>query len=78
MQQSNNDLTKKIIQYFDKQMNPEDEKEFLEQIKNNPAGNSTFMKEMHIREKLKANVHRPGRTDHLANQIKEQIRKYPR
>ena len=78
MQRFNDDLTKKIILYFDKQMNPEDEKEFLKQIKNNPAGNTAFMKEMHIREKLKANVHRPGRTAHLANQIKEQIRKYPR
>ena len=73
----NNELTKKIMQYFDHQLNPEDEKEFLQQIKNNPAGHSAFMKELHIREKLKANIHRTTRTHALTAQIKDRIKKYP-
>lgn len=73
----NNELGKKINQYFDHEMNPEDEKEFLLQIENNPAGHSTFMKEKHIREKLKANIHRPARTHALQEQIKDRIKKYP-
>ncbi len=73
----NDELSKKIVQYFDHQLNPEDEKEFLLQIKNNPAGNTAFMKEKHIREKLKANVHRSSHTHALGAQIMDRIKKYP-
>jgi galactitol-specific phosphotransferase system IIB component len=72
-----NDLAKKIMQYFDRQLNPDDEKEFLTQIKKNPEGHDAFMKEKHIREKLKKNVLRPSGTPALRAQIKEQIKKYP-
>jgi len=33
-----NDLNKRIAQFFDHQMNQEDELEFLKQIQSNPAG----------------------------------------
>ena len=72
-----NELTKKIMQYFDQQLNPEDEKEFLSQIIQNPIMHSNFMKEKHIREKLKANIHRPARTHEVKALIKDQIKKYP-
>jgi hypothetical protein len=73
----NNELTRRMMQYFDHQLNPEDEKEFLLQIKKNPAGNQAFLKEKHIREKLKANIHRPAHTIALGAQIKDKIKKYP-
>ena len=73
----NNELTRQIMHYFDHQMNPEAEREFLLEIDKNPAGHTVFMKEKHIREKLRANVQRPTRTHALAAQIKEQIKKYP-
>jgi hypothetical protein len=73
----NIELTRKIMQYFDHQMNPEDEKEFLNQVKMNPAGHSAFIKEKQIREKLKANIHRPARTLALGDQIRDRIKKYP-
>ncbi|MBK6544856.1 MAG: hypothetical protein IPO78_16045 [Saprospiraceae bacterium] len=72
-----NAFTKKIAQYFDHQLNTEDEQEFLSQLKQDPAGQQSFLKEKNIREKLRVNLHKSTRTGHLADQIKDQIRKYP-
>lgn len=73
----NNELIRKMMQYFDHQLNPEDEQKFLQQIQKNPAGHQAFQKEQHIREKLKANIHRPAHTIALGIQIKDKIKKYP-
>jgi hypothetical protein len=73
----NNELSKKIMLYFDRLMNEDDEREFLKQLNENPAGHKIFAKEKMIREKIKANIHRPSHTKALGLQIREQIKKYP-
>ncbi len=78
MEDSNNlEFSKKLALYFDHQMNPEDEKEFLLQTQQTPASQSVFLKELHIRQKLRANIHRPTHSQSLAQQIKDRIKKYP-
>lgn len=72
-----NELIRKITQYFDHQLKPEDELIFLKEIKKNPAGHSAFLKEKQIREKLKANIHRSNHTQNLEAQIRDKIKKYP-
>jgi hypothetical protein len=78
MEESNNlEFSKKLALYFDHQMNPEDEKEFLLQTQRTPDSQSAFIKELNIRQKLRANIHRPSHSNSLAKQIKDQIKKYP-
>ena len=72
-----NDLNKRIALFFDHQMNQEDELEFLKQIQSNPAGHQAFLKEKSIREKIKENLYKPTRSNILADQIKDRIKKYP-
>lgn len=78
MKDSNHlEFSKKLALYFDHQMHPDDEKEFLLQTQKAPDTQSVFLKELHIRQKLRANIHRPSHSDTLAEQIKDRIKKYP-
>ena len=72
-----NDLRKKITQYFDHQMNQDDEKEFLHQISKYPEGEDVFRKEKNIRNKIKEKLYRPHHTRLLEDQIKNRIKGYP-
>ncbi|MCC6753946.1 MAG: hypothetical protein IT266_08195 [Saprospiraceae bacterium] len=69
------ELLKKISRYFDRQMDAQDEQEFLKEIERHPAGHSAFIKEKAIREKLKAKVYRPAQSTDLANMIICKIKK---
>lgn len=71
------ELMRKITRYYDHQMSQKDEKLFLTEIVNHPAGFAAFNKEKAIREKIKSNLHRPQESSRLADQIKDQIKKYP-
>ncbi|MBK9109436.1 MAG: hypothetical protein IPM92_13955 [Saprospiraceae bacterium] len=71
------ELIRKITRYFDKEMDKNDESDFLQEIQNHPAGHSAFLKEKSIREKLRNNLYKPGHTQNLAEQIKQRIKRYP-
>lgn len=71
------ELMRKITRYYDHQMSKKDEKVFLTEITNHPAGFAAFNKEKTIREKIKSKLHRPQASSQLADQIKDQIKKYP-
>ncbi|MBP8725230.1 MAG: hypothetical protein KBF37_02280 [Saprospiraceae bacterium] len=69
------ELVQKISRYFDREMNAQDEQEFLKEIEGHPAGHSAFIKEKAIREKLKAKVYRPAQPTYLASRIIGKIKK---
>lgn len=71
------ELIRKITRYFDKEMDTNDERDFLQEIHKHPAGHSAFLKERSIREKLKSNLYKPAHTQNLEEQIKQRIKKYP-
>lgn len=71
------ELITKITRYFDKEMDKNDESDFLQEIQNHPAGHSAFLKEKSIREKLRSNLYKPVHSQNLAEQIKQRIKKYP-
>lgn len=71
------ELANKIAQYFDQQLNKEDEIEFLSELKKHPASMEVFEKEKNIRGKLKENLYKSDRINRLSDQIKDQIKKYP-
>lgn len=67
------ELMRKITPYFDKQLSLQDEKDFLQEIKNHPAGQMAFQKERIIRDKLKSNLYRPPHTEMIGDQIRNRI-----
>ncbi len=71
------ELMRKITRYFDKEMNSNDERQFLQEIVKHPAGLNAFNKEKNIRQKLRANLRRPSDTSHIVDHIRKEIRKFP-
>lgn len=68
------ELRKKIVSFLDKEMNPEEEKKFLNHIAQNPILNKEFEHQQNIRSKIKQSFHRPNLAPGLHDRIRDSIR----
>jgi hypothetical protein len=60
--------------YFDHALSNDEEKEFLQQVSNDPKCSKVFNKEKSFRDFIKTNVTRPAVSPDLIQTIKDKVR----
>ena len=64
----------KIDMYLDNALSVDDEKDFVAQIKHDPACSRLYASEKQFRDMIKNNIRRPNVSPNLIDSIKERIK----
>lgn len=67
------EIRRKINSFLDHDMSPEDENQFLSQLKKDPEIENEYLKERLIRTKIRENIRRPHVGPELIDKIKNRI-----